>query len=255
MAKRDLLHKPIPIVAPEEQGSDAQAPAAPRLNKLGVQERARELGGEARAKPATGRPGAAGKPAARPEPAATPAQARQPAFRAAYFNKDIESTNAINQRASAMQALRGGEGATDLKRIVLPPPINVQAPDPALLQETLERMAPQGESTELSLPDLLGRHGAWTKGEKVTAEAIAARLAQLERMVQDRLAALARLAKNSPYHLMRSPTMAQAATSGGKAHEQTDDLAAAGSELVQSTAAQAAGMHARLAKVMGTKGR
>ena len=127
MANRDLIHKPLTIGAPEEPGKDGKVPAAPQLNKFGVQNRAREIGGEG---PVVPPPAIPTEPTrrSRSTPARTPRptvqqDARGPAFRAAYFNKDVESTGAVNQRASSMKALRGDEGASDLKKIIIPPPM------------------------------------------------------------------------------------------------------------------------------------
>jgi hypothetical protein len=250
MTNRDLLHKPIPVIAPDDQAGGKKLPGTPALNKLGVQNRAREIGGELDpALPATQEPAA---PAATPRARET-AKARGPAaFRAAYFNKDVESTGAVNQRTSSMKALRGDEGASDLKRIVIPQAMGIDTPDPQVLGQAFELMAPH-TLEQLDLSSLLARQGAWSKQKGVTAEMIAQRLAQLKQMVQDRLIALQRLAKLSPQRLMRSATLAQAATSEGRAHEDAPNLAEAGRDLVQSTAAQAEGMHTRLAKALGVK--
>lgn len=254
MTNRDLLHKPIPVIAPDDQAGGKKLPGTPALNKLGVQNRAREIGGESDPAISTVQEPPAPSPAPAPRTRES-VKARGPAaFRAAYFNKDVESTGAVNQRTSSMKALRGDEGASDLKKIVIPPAMGIDTPDPKVLGQALELMSAHNLE-QLDLASLLARQGAWSKQKGVTAEMIAERLAQLKQMVQDRLTALRRLAKLSPQRLMRSATLAQAATSEGRAHEDTTNLAEAGRDLVQSTAAQAEGMHTRLSKALGIKNR
>ena len=255
MANRDLLHKPIPVGAPEEAAGENKLPATPALNKLGVQNRSRDIAGESdpiiapveRQEVPTSR-------GPRRPPAPETQHNRGPAFRAPYFNKDIESTGAVNQRTRSMKALRGDEGASDLKKIIIPPPRGAETPDPQTLHSALELMAPH-QLNRLDLGSLLARQGAWSKTQGVTAEMIAQRLAQLKQMVQDRLVALARVARLSPQHFARSATLTQAISSDGRGHETPTDLNAAGRDLVHSTATQANGLHARLAKVLGSKAR
>lgn len=254
MTNRDLLHKPIPVIAPDDQAGGKKLPGTPALNKLGVQNRAREIGGE----PNTAVPAATeSQPAVhhkspRTQERAAPVPRGPQAFRAAYFNKDVESTGGINQRTSSMKALRGDEGASDLKKIVIPPAMGIDTPDPKVLDQALGLMSPNALH-DLSLSSLLARQGAWSQQKGVTAEMIAERLAQLQQMVQDRIMALKRLAKLSPARMQRSATLQQAASSDGRAHEDAPDLAEAGRALVQRTAAQADGMHQRLAKALGIK--
>jgi hypothetical protein len=104
---------------------------------------------------------------------------------------------------------------------------------------------------ELNLESLLGRQGAWLKGKGVTAEMIEARLAQLEAMVAARKEALRRMAAARAGG--QSVTIEQAVATDGNALEQTEDVVEAGRELVERTADQAAGMHYRIAKMLGIK--
>jgi hypothetical protein len=50
-----------------------------------------------------------------------------------------------------------------------------------------------------------------------------------------------------------SVTLLQAARAAGKALEGVADVASAGTELLRATAAQAEGLHRRIAKVLGIK--
>ena len=76
-------------------------------------------------------------------------------------------------------------------------------------------------------------------------------MAQLEEMVEARKAALQRMAAaRQPAY---SVTVEQAVTANGNALEETEDVVDAGRELVERTAEQAAGMHFRLAKMLGIK--
>jgi hypothetical protein len=232
---RDLLYKPnVPVIGPEE--SDPKVKKADKTGTKGL--RGRDLGGVT-------------EPSATPEvqtPAETPAVKKTPAYRAAYFNRDSSSVKEINQRQSGLKALRGAEGASDLRKVVLPPAAYVDTPNPEVLRGASDLMGLDG-SFELDLQSLLGRQSAWTRGQGVTAETIEQRKKQLERMVEARKAALARMkAKRAA-----SVTVEQAVRAGGKALTQVQDVVSAGRELVGKTAAQAAGMHRRIAKTLGIK--
>lgn len=264
MTNRDLLHKPIPLSSNEELKADKSgAPPVPQLNKLGVQNRSRDIGGEAgqsknrepsptpstaststRVGPKQGK-----APPKQPEPEVS---TRGPAYRSAYFNRDVASTQEANPRAHPMRALRGDEGATDLKKVVLPPPYGENIPNPEYLQTALELMNVD-DLQHLDLGSLLGRQGAWSKAKGVTAEMIKQRLAQLQQMVDARLAALQRIQKLPKKLVAKSATLAQAITQDADTVTQTPDLEASGRELIASTVEQASGLHARLSKVLGVK--
>lgn len=239
MSGRDLLYKPnVPAVLPDEGSGNNKA------DKLGVKgQRGREIGsvGVEQTKPASTQV----QPTNEVAPAAKPK-----AFEAAYFNKDVSGVRQVNLRAKPAEALRGGQTATDLKKVVLPPPLGPETPDPKSLNGASELMGIDG-SFELSLGSLLGRHGAWAKGHGVTVELIKSRMHQLEEMVKTRQLALKRLfaKKGRPV----SATVDQAQKANGQALKQTHDVAGDGTKLAKSVSGQAAGMHRRLAKALGKK--
>lgn len=267
MADRDLINKPLPLVVPEEHNADKRGIPAPVLGKLGVQTRAREVGTEADA-PAVRTPqddapevGAKGGKGARPaaqrpsSSAASQTQEPQPkAFRAAYFNRDVQATQAPNLRAKPMAALRGEGGATDLKKVVLPPPSMGEAPRPEQLGAALERMEPAQQGAP-DLPHLLALHNAWTQAPGMTMEKLQARQAELEAMVEARKQALARMATLTPNHLTRAHTLAQAFLAEGTDVLAGDALQRDADDLVNKSHEQAHGLRARLKKVMGVKSR
>lgn len=230
---------------PDEDADGKKALPARSTDKLGLKVRGRDLGGTVEAKAAAGVGAPAPAPAAAQAPAA---RVGSPAFKAAYFNKDVIATNNVNLRAKPMQALRGGEGATDLKKVVLPPPVGAQTPDPARLRAAIDLMgAVTGFDADLA--SLVARQGAWTKGPGVTAAMIQARMAQLEHMVQDRIAALRRMAESSSNCLGRSVTTSRAAEAQGTTI-QVENLAEDGAALVRTTTVQAQGLHHWIAKAL-----
>ena len=266
MADRDLLHKPSPLVKPEGDDKSA-APPAPARGRLGVAERPREVAREADAQAVGGKssgarqPGPAGTPDAagtRPGAAAdpsTPTGAPAPApkaFRNAYFNKDVAATGALNQRTREMAALRGQEGAADLRRVVLPHPPGAENPSPQDLHGALARMGgAEAEGTEFT--ELLGRQAAWTRREGVTPEAIAAAQAKLAALVELRRAALQRMRALPPSHLEAAPSLGQAVVAADAGAQPPPDPEAEAEALVHANARRGAGMRRRLAKVMGSK--
>jgi hypothetical protein len=239
MSGRDLLYKPsVPIALPEE-GSATK----PTADKVGVKiPKGRDLGGV---------PGEAPMRAP-PTRAQETERPGSPAFKAAYFNKDISGVREANLRQSNLAALRGAEGATDLKKVVLPPAIGVETPDPAQIRQAGELMGLDG-GTEMNLQTFLGRQSGWAHAKGVTLEMLLERLKKLEEMVNARKAALARMLNGRAKQRAASVTLAQADAAKGKALEQVDDVVTAGAELVQKTSAQAEGMHKRLAKMLGIK--
>ncbi|MEE8409252.1 MAG: hypothetical protein V3T05_06590 [Myxococcota bacterium] len=240
---RDLLYKPaVPQQLPDEQSVE-KAGEAGKAGKLGVKgPSGRDLGGVSDSHVRL--------------PAGSTPRVQQvigaQAHKAAYFNKDISGLKEVNQRASNMQALRGGQGATDLKKIVLPPAIGIDNPDPEQLAAASALMGLDG-SIELDLESLLGRQGAWARGQGVTAEMLLARMQQLEEMVAARKEALRRMNAAGADRVAGSVTVSQASTANGEALDNAEDVVAEGRELVERTAAQAEGMHYRLAKMLGIK--
>lgn len=264
MADRDLMNKPLPLAVPEERDREKKGLVAPSLGKLGVQTRARDVGEESDAPALRGPAGAEPAPVpgsgkakrapAQRSPSAAPARApaeAPKAFRAAYFNQDVGSTAAPNLRARPMAALRGEGAATDLKKVVLPPPAIAGIPEPQQLAQALGRMEP-ASGAALDLPGLLARHGAWTQSEGMTAEKIMARMAELEEAVALRQEALARMVQLTPEHVGRSRTLTQAVLADGEALE-GDDLAEAGDDLVRNSSDAAEPLLGRLRKVLGSR--
>jgi len=238
MSGRDLLYKPqVPVILPDD------ASGAKKVDKTGTgAPRARDLGGVPGERPAA--------PAAKPGRAAPPT--RTQAHKAAYFNKDVSGVREVNQRGSTMAALRGSQGATDLRKVVLPPAIGVEHPEPEVLKGAGKLMGLDG-GLDLSLEAFLGRQGEWARGKGVTVEMIEARQAMLELMVEARKAALMRMIDVQNRELPRSVTVEQAVSAHGEALDEADDLAAQGRELIGRVAEQAEGMHMRLAKMLGIK--
>jgi len=245
---RDLLYKPpVPFVVPEDEDNSKVKPGG-KGAQIGTKAppRSRDLG---RTDTPSARTPTQGRP---PTPMAGEASGSQPAFKAAYFNQDTSGVREVNLRQRNMQALRGSEGASDLRQIVLPPSVaGIETPDPMQLRGASDLMGLDG-SIELTLEGFLGRQSAWTKGKGVTVEMLKARLAQLEEMVEARRRALARLFARKG-NAAPSVTLEMAMVADGKALDHDEDIVAAGADLVQRTAGQAEGMHRRIAKTLGIK--
>jgi len=238
MSGRDLLYKPeTPIVMPED------APPAKGVAKPGMLPgtRVRDLGGVAEIPVAQ-----------RAEHAREADKSTAPAYKAAYFNKDVSGVREVNQRERNLQALRGAQGASDLRKVVLPPAIGVDSPDPADLRGAGDLMGLDG-SYELNLEAMIGRQGAWAKGQGVTVEMIKARMKLLTKMVEARKIALRRMLQGRAKKAAASVTLTQATTAGGKTLDQGQDIVEAGRTLVKKTAEQANAMHMRIAKTLGIK--
>ncbi|MBN1962629.1 MAG: hypothetical protein JW841_16980 [Deltaproteobacteria bacterium] len=234
---RDLLYKPpVPIVAPEEESEKESSKS--NAAKIGTKGRNRELGkvGHTFEKPITG-------------PSTSSNQ--HTAYKSAYFTRDTSGVGAVNFRQSNAQALRGAEGAMDLKKVVLPPPIGVESPDPKQLFCTSNLMGLDG-NIDLCLESFLGRHSVWAKRKGITVEDIQARIAELERMVADRKIALERIYAQAAQKAAQSVTLSQAACSSDPLAEE-EDIVETGREIVTRTAEQAEGMHQRIAKTLGIK--
>ncbi|MBI3179086.1 MAG: hypothetical protein HYZ27_05455 [Deltaproteobacteria bacterium] len=225
MSGRDLLYKPpVPLPVQEEQSGAKPADKAKRVRDLG------------------------GVPADTARSRVSTDHTRAAAYKAAYFNKDISGVHQANPRAKPMQALRGSEGALDLKKVVLPPAMGGETPNPDQLRAAGDLMG-LGQGLEASFAGLLGRQKGWLLGKGVTVEMIKARLAQLADMIEARRAALKRmLGRRSA-----SATLDQAESAGGAALDKVEDVAGEGSELVRKVSEEAQGMHRRLAKMLGIK--
>ena len=133
---RDLLYKPqIPQQLPDE-GTE-EGPKAKKGGAKGVKG-ARDLGGVGESVQVKLPAGARGP------------RAGAPAHKAAYFNKDISGVKDANLAQSNMKALRGAEGATDLRKVVIPPAVGIENPDPADLRAASVLMGLDG-GLELNL--------------------------------------------------------------------------------------------------------
>lgn len=238
---RDLLYKPpVPQALPDEASESDKA------RKIGVKApTGRDLGGVGDIVP---------KPVEKPAGLKARApDAKDPAYKAAYFNKDSSGVREVNQNASMMQALRGSKGATDLRQVVIPAShLNIETPDPAVLNGASAMMGLDGDF-ELSLENLLARQNSFAHGEGVTAELLLQRIEQLEVMVEARKTAIARMGAGRSAYAAQSVTLEQAQKSGGRAVDESEDLASDGTELIERTAEQAKAMHRRIAKALGKK--
>lgn len=225
---RDLLYKPpVPVVPDESEGTSAEKK---KKKKGGI----RELG-------------RVGADVTRPR--APPAGGSR-AYQAAYFTQDVSSVRDVNLGQQSMKALRGEKEATDLRQVVLPPSEEVNSPDADILRGASDLMGLDGSFTP-DLPNLLSRQGAWAKQPGMTVEQLEARMRELEALVELRKAALARMVDTQSGG--RHPTVVHAVRSAGAGMEAVDDLAQEATALIEATAAPAAGMHGRLAKMLGIK--
>lgn len=238
MSGRDLLYKPQITYIPEEESKSVEAKKVDKPAAKAPVKGPRDLGQVG---------GSVLKQMARSQ-----AAGKAKAHSHTYFNKDTSGVRGQNLAQSNMQALRGSEEATNLRKVVLPPAIGVEHPEPAVLQGAMDLMGvADGFSSDLA--SLLGRQGAWAKSKGMTVEMLEERMAQLEAMVEARKAALGRMGKGRSDRAVTSVTLLHAARSAGAALDDVEDVAAAGDELIRETASQADGLHARLAKMFGVK--
>jgi hypothetical protein len=251
---RDLLYKPpTPLVLPDEQKPEIK-PGAQPADKLGVKMPSREIGRvedpllrNLLKRALEKAPTEGGLPSA----AASLPVVKTPAFRSAYFNKDVDAARAVNLSSSKMQALRGAQGVTDLKKVVLPPSFMVSTPNPRQLNEAINTMGLL-EDFGPRFENLLGKQGQWSQDERVTYEMLLGRLQHLEEMVANRVAALRRMqAQNIPE--FKSTSINVAAHSQGNNVDESVDLAEAGSALVKNISEQAQAMHVHISKALGIK--
>lgn len=233
MSGRDLLYKPQVPHPLQDEGTDQKSKAK------GV--RARDLGGVGDIVPTPVKRPAGAEPRKRTE--------APKAYKAAYFNQDTSGVRAMNPNQSSAKALRGASEATDLRKIVLPPPPSgIETPDPGVLSSASDMMGLE-DLEGFSLESLLARQSAFTQSEGITVEILEMRIQQLEAMTRARRTALGRMREAA----LQNATIHQAYHANGKGVEQAEDLAAAGTELVQRTSDQADGMHRRIAKALGIK--
>ncbi len=248
MSGRDLLYKPpVPQIITDE-GSETggnkqgkfggRAPSGRDIGNVGDVIKARL---EAKL-PVEGS-------GAGPAPGTT---AASPAYKAAYFNRDVSGVNQVNLRAKGAAALRGTEGATDLRKIVIPPAYGIENPDPVIIRSAVDLMGLE-PGAHVDLASMLTRQGALARNPSVTKEMLEARLAMLNQMVQARKAALARMAKRRAAKEANNRTLALARTANGNAMDKAVDVASEGSHLIEEVRGDAEGMHERLAKMLGIK--
>ena len=142
---RDLLYKQqvIPQLPEEEEGGGKTG----KVKKGGLQPGVRDLKGAGKALPSTVNKGAP----------------------AAYFNKDTSGVRQVNQSQSNMKALRGSDGAGDLRKVVIPPARGIDNPEPANLKSAMGQMGMDG-SFSLDLGSMLGRQNNWLQGKGVTVD-------------------------------------------------------------------------------------
>lgn len=233
MSGRDLLYKPqVPIPVNEEEGDTKRKPGA---------------------KP-TGRDlGSVGETVkTRTDPLLEAKKGPAPAYKAAYFTQDISGVRQVNLRTRGAQALRGGEGATDLRKIVLPPAYGIENPDPVIIRSAADLMGLEPGFIH-DLAGLLTRQGAMARSPGVTREMLEARMALLNALVEARKAALERMRHGRAAQHARSKTLELARGSNGNAMAGVKDVAAEGTELIREVRGQADGLHRRLAKMLGIK--
>lgn len=234
---RDLLYKPqVPILLPDEEDQSKKVGKtdAKKLD-IGVKgPSGRDIGGTHEN---TATPGSTG-----------------PAFKNPYFTQDTRQVYAPNMRSSTMQALRGGEGVTDLKKVVLPlSPMGIDTPNAAQLRDAGNLMQIEDASMSQDLASLVSRQGMWAQAKGMTVEMLEARLRHLEQMVADRKLALARFLKLPTERLSQSATLQNGAVTEKHGAQEVDDIASAGTQLVQENLGRADGMHKRIAKTLGIK--
>jgi hypothetical protein len=239
---RDLLYRPQPLYTPEEE---AEGKGKKKSIKNGVSQAKTKVRGPRNL-------GHVGRTVAKQISEANQASGAK-AHKHAYFNNDISGVGRPNLGTHQARSLRGNQEAADLRKVVLPPNVlGIEHPDPGILQGAMDLMGVQ-EGFAGDLAGLLGRQGAWARSKTMTIELLKEKMRQLEMMVDARKAALGRMAEGKSEQPITSVTLLQAAQSAGTALEQVDDVASAGNDLIQQTSGQAAGLHARMAKMFGVK--
>lgn len=233
---RDLLYKPpVPIQLPDEEEEGGQVKKAGKTGSTAKHQDVRKTSASALETQLRQKLNAQ--------------QSKGPAFKNSYFNQDVNATQQVNMSTRAMSALRGGEGAADLRQVVLPGAAK-ETPSPDELRSSSELMGLDGDLST-SLQGLLQRQGSFAQGKGVTVEMLEARLAQLEEMVLARKAALARVLQAGNDVPASSSSLVQAASGAGSA--ENIDLAQEGNRLIQAVQQEAGDMHDRLRRTLGLK--
>jgi hypothetical protein len=231
MSGRDLLYKPpVPLVVDEQ----SDATGKPKVGK------SRDLGSVGE------------QVRTRTDPTLEQKKGSQPAYKAAYFNQDISGVHQVNLRGRGAQALRGEEGATDLRTIVLPPAHGIENPNPDIIRSAADLMGLEPGFMH-DLAGLLTRQGAMVRSNGVTREMLEARLALLNAMVEARKAALERMRHGRAKEFAKSKTLELARAAQGNAMAGITNVSTEGTELIREVGAQAGGLHRRLAKMLGIK--
>lgn len=241
---RDLLYRPQPVIAPDEEseggvkktGQDKNSNKAATIAKARGPRDLGHVGASVMQKLSQANAGGGPK-----------------AHKHAYFNNDTSGVGRANLGTRNARSLRGSNEATDLRKIVLPQSVaGVEHPEPTVLQGAMDLMG-VGADFNTDLTSLIGRQGAWAKSKGMTPERLKERMAQLEEMIEARKAALGKMAEGKSQLPITSKTLLHAAKAGSEGLGELTDLASAGTELIQETASQADGLHARLAKMFGVK--
>ncbi len=248
MSGRDLLYKPpVPqIITEEGSGTGAKSQQGKYGGKVPGGRELGNVGESIRAKLEAKLADAGNTTIGTPGPGVVPA------YKAEYFNRDVSGVNQVNLRTRGAAALRGSEGATDLRKIVIPPAYGIENPDPAIIRSAVDLMGLE-PGTAYDLASMLTRQGAIVRNPNVTKEMIEARLAMLNAMVQARKAALARMAKRRAAKAVNNRTLALARNADGRGLDKAIDVASEGSNLIEEVRGDAEGMHKRLAKMLGIK--
>lgn len=231
MSGRDLLYKPQVIPQLEEEDT--------KKTKVNKSPNARDIG-------------SVGDVVKTRTDPSLEARGGKPAYKAAYFNQDISGVNQTNLRAKPAAALRGGEGASDLRKIVLPPAQGIENPDPGVIRSAADLMSLE-PGMPVDLGSMLTRQGAMIRSPGVTREMLEARLAQLMAMVEMRKEALKRMRDGKSAERLVAHTILLARAAGGKALDAAGDVAADGSQIIDDVRGLAEGMHKRIAKMLGIK--
>lgn len=249
MSGRDLLYKPpVPLVIPEEEsGTGTKSQQGKYGGKVPGGRELGNVGDTIKAKLEAKLADAGGS-----STVGTPGAGVVPAYKAEYFNRDISGVNQVNLRARSAEALRGSEGATDIRKIVIPKAYGIDNPDPVIIRSAADLMGLE-PGTPCDLASMLTRQGAMVRNPRVTKEMLEARLATLNAMVQSRKAALARMAKRRAAKEANNRTLAIARAHQGNALDKATDVASEGTQLIDDVRGDAEGMHKRLAKMLGIK--
>ncbi len=159
----------------------------------------------------------------------------------------MEHTN-FNQ--SGAMTMRGDPAILDLKKVTLTPPHGVSSPEPGIIGGAVGKM---GLSVQMStdMGSLLGGQANWASQKGMTVQKIKERMAELERQVELRKAALARMSKINPDGISRSPTLEQASWAVEEGLPDDYDPIESGTLLVETTKEQAERLHYHLAKMLG----